>query len=51
MLSLLPFLFERELENDLRFSLAVGSIGGLMMSVIAYTFVMPIFLGLKSEKH
>jgi len=51
MLSLLPFLFERELENDFWFSLAVGSIGGLMMSVIAYTFVMPIFLGLKSEKH
>ena len=42
LLGFIPFLFERDKDNDFWFSLAVGSMGGLVFSIIAYVFIMPI---------
>ena len=50
MLGLLPFLFDHKTEGDFWYSLAVGSIGGLAFSILAYVFVMPIILNLKDSK-
>lgn len=44
MLGLVPFLFERIGEDDFWFSLAVGSMGGLLFSLLAYIFVLPIMM-------
>lgn len=44
ILGLLPFIFDKETESDFWFSFAVGSMGGLLFSLIAYVFVMPIVL-------
>lgn len=49
ILGLLPFLLDHEPESDFWFTFAIGSIGGLLFSMIAYFFVMPIFIGLKSK--
>ena len=37
-------------EEAFWFSFAVGSAGGLLFSVIAIVFVMPIFMKLSSQK-
>ncbi len=44
VLGLVPFLFDRETDSDFWFTFAVGSMGGLLFSLIAYIFVMPIIL-------
>ncbi len=45
VLALLPFLFEGS-EGGFWYSLAVGSMGGLLASIMAYMFVMPIMMNL-----
>lgn len=44
VLGLVPFLFDRQGDNDFWFSLAVGSMGGLLFSMLAYIFVMPLMM-------
>ena len=51
ILGLLPFLFEAKGEYDFWHSLAVGSMGGLFFSILAYVFVLPIFINLRPRKH
>ena len=46
VLGLLPFLIDGK-EEAFWFSFAVGSTGGLLSSVIAIVFIMPIFMKLK----
>ncbi len=46
VLGLVPFLFESKGDDDFWFSLAVGSMGGLLFSLLAYIFVMPIMMRL-----
>lgn len=48
VLGLLPFLFDHKKEDDFWFSLSVGSMGGLVFSILAYIFVMPIIMNLKT---
>lgn len=48
VLGLVPFLFDHKPEGDFWYSLAVGSMGGLLMSALAYVFILPIFIKLKS---
>ncbi len=43
-LGLVPFLFDRTSDSDFWFVFAVGSMGGLLFSLIAYVFVMPVFI-------
>ena len=47
ILGLVPFLLNRKNDDDFWFSFAVGSMGGLMFSILAYVFVMPILLNLR----
>lgn len=49
ILGLVPFLFDRKDDGDFWFTFAVGSMGGLLFSILAYVFVMPIFLKLKKS--
>ncbi|MDE6696915.1 MAG: efflux RND transporter permease subunit [Muribaculaceae bacterium] len=49
ILGLVPFLFDRKDDGDFWFTFAVGSMGGLLFSILAYVFVMPIFLKLKNH--
>ena len=49
MLGLSPFLFERTGEEDFWYSFTIGTMGGLIFSLIAYVLVMPILLRLKPE--
>lgn len=42
ILGLVPFLFDRKDDGDFWFTFAVGSMGGLLFSILAYVFVMPI---------
>lgn len=49
VLGLIPFLFDRETDSDFWFTFAVGSMGGLLFSLIAYIFVMPIILKLRGN--
>ena len=48
MLGMVPFLFDAKDESDFWYSFAVGSIGGLLFSLIAYIFVMPILINFRS---
>ena len=48
MLGMVPFLFDAKEESDFWYSFAVGSIGGLLFSLIAYIFVMPILINFRS---
>ena len=48
-LGLVPFFIDGSRE-PFWFSFAVGSTGGLLFSIIALIFVMPIFMNLKEEK-
>lgn len=48
MLGLVPFLIDGK-SSPFWFSFAVGSMGGLLFSIIALVFVMPITLGLKDK--
>ena len=47
ILGLVPFLIDGS-EGAFWFSFAVGSIGGLLFSIVALVFVMPLFLKLKT---
>ncbi len=49
ILGLLPFLFEKNSDDDFWYSLAVGSMGGLVFSLIAYILVMPLLTGIKTK--
>ena len=49
VLGLIPFLIDGK-EEPFWFSFAVGSAGGLLFSVIAIVFVMPIFMKLSTQK-
>jgi len=48
ILGLLPFFIDTAKE-DFWFSFAVGTVGGLVFSVVALIFIMPIFLPLKQR--
>ena len=50
-LGLIPFLLDGPDEQPFWYSLAMGTIGGLLVSVIAIVFVMPVFLNLSTQKH
>lgn len=50
LLGLVPFLFESKGEDDFWFSLAVGSMGGLIFSLLAYIFVMPIMMRFRRQR-
>lgn len=43
LVGLIPFLFDSQ-ENQFWYSFSVGSIGGLIFSVLALIFVLPLFL-------
>ncbi|MDE6697671.1 MAG: efflux RND transporter permease subunit, partial [Muribaculaceae bacterium] len=47
ILGLVPFLFDRKDDGDFWFTFAVGSMGGLLFSIFAYVFAMPIFMTFK----
>ena len=49
ILGMIPFLFDKKDDGDFWFTFAVGSMGGLLFSILAYVFVMPIFLKLKKS--
>lgn len=49
ILGLVPFFIDNE-TNDFWFSFAVGTSGGLLFSVVALVFIMPIFMPLKTKK-
>jgi len=51
LLGLVPFLFDRKDDNDFWFSFAVGSMGGLLFSIIAYVFVMPVMMNIHMMHH
>lgn len=44
VLGLIPFLFDRASDADFWFTFAVGSMGGLLFSLLAYILVMPIII-------
>ncbi len=46
---LIPFLFDGQ-DEPFWFSFAVGTIGGLLFSFLAFVFVMPIFLPLRPPR-
>ena len=48
MMGLLPFLMYAE-HQKFWFSFAVGSLGGLLFSIISLVFVMPIFMKLRLD--
>ncbi len=50
IVGLVPFFFERE-EEAFWFSFATGVAGGLMFSILALVFVMPLFLKLPLVAH
>lgn len=49
LLGMIPFLFDRKTDSDFWFTFAVGSMGGLLFSLIAYVFVMPITMRFSSK--
>ena len=49
ILGLVPFLFSQ--SNDFWFSFAVGVMGGLVTSLVAIIFVVPVFLNLQERTH
>lgn len=49
ILGLVPFLLDRSGKDEFWFTLAAGSMGGLLFSLIAYVFVMPILLSYRSQ--
>lgn len=51
VLGLVPFLIEKDGDGDFWYSLAVGSMGGLLFSLLAYIFVMPIALKFNPQRH
>ena len=50
VLGLIPFLFDGK-QNQFWFSFAVGVMSGMLFSVIAIVFVMPVFFPLKAKSH
>lgn len=50
-LGLIPFLLDGPDEQPFWYSLAMGTIEGLLVSVIAIVLVMPVFLNLSTQKH
>ncbi|MDE5560215.1 MAG: hypothetical protein K2J00_00170, partial [Bacteroidaceae bacterium] len=48
VLGLVPFLIDGE-SSPFWFSFAVGASGGLLFSVLALVFAMPIFMNYKTE--
>ncbi len=50
VLGLIPFFFDTE-KTDFWYSFAVGTCGGLLFSIFALVFVMPIFMPLKKNKY
>ncbi|MDE6400870.1 MAG: efflux RND transporter permease subunit, partial [Muribaculaceae bacterium] len=51
VLGLVPFMIEKDGDGDFWYSLAVGSMGGLLFSLLAYIFVMPIALKFNPQRH
>lgn len=49
-LGMVPFLIDKNNDNDFWYAFAAGSMGGLLFSILAYVFVMPIFLRLRSKR-
>lgn len=50
VLGLIPFLFDGR-QSQFWFSFAVGVMSGMLFSVIAIVFVMPVFFPLKKSSH
>lgn len=50
ILGLIPFLFDRTTDSDFWFTFAVGSMGGLLFSLLAYIFVMPIIIKFSNKR-
>ena len=50
-LGLIPFLLDGPDEQPFWYSLAMATIEGLLVSVIAIVLVMPVFLNLSTQKH
>lgn len=50
VLGLIPFLFDGK-QNQFWFSFAVGVMSGMLFSVIAIVFIMPVFFPLKAKSH
>ena len=48
VLGLVPFLIDGQ-DEPFWFSFAVGSCGGLLFSIIALIFVLPVFVGMKGK--
>lgn len=49
VLGLIPFLFDRASDTDFWFTFAVGSMGGLLFSLLAYILVMPVVIKFKTK--
>ncbi len=50
VLGLVPFLIDGPAEEAFWFSFAIGTSGGLLFSILALIFVMPIFMPLKGTR-
>ncbi len=50
VLGLIPFLFDGK-QNQFWFSFAIGVMSGMLFSVIAIVFIMPVFFPLKAKSH
>ena len=50
VLGLIPFLFDGR-DNQFWLSFAVGVMSGMLFSVIAIVFIMPVFFPLKAKSH
>ena len=50
VLGLVPFLIDGPKEEAFWFSFAIGTSGGLLFSILALIFVMPIFMPLKGTR-
>lgn len=49
VLGLVPFLIDGSEDEAFWFSFAIGTSGGLLFSILALIFVMPIFMPLKQQ--
>lgn len=49
ILGLVPFIVDRSGEDEFWFTLACGSMGGLLFSLIAYIFVMPVLISFRRK--
>ena len=50
VLGLIPFLFDGKEDSFFWYAFAIGVIGGMIFSIIALVFFMPVFVPLKEEK-